>query len=250
MPFPCQRVSAVAKTADGDLLATPLRCKQWQCPTCAPINRRLLLKRLEPFKATTFLTLTCNPTLHTSSHAAFRTMSVSLNYLIKRLRRAFPAQPITYFLIWERTKAGWPHAHMLLNAPYIPQAMLSRMWTQLTGAPIVDIRAVRSQKDAQSYLTKYLTKSLSVPPHQKRYRSSRALLLPPAPSPLFLQFGRLSWTLTPQAGDPLAGYLQSLGWHVFTGPYGLLIGMLDPQHPPPLSFTPEPHPQEAAPWPA
>lgn len=119
------------------------------------------------------MTLTCNPARHESPEAGFQAMTTAVTRLFKRLRRRYPHSEIQYALVWETTKSGWPHAHMLLRAPFIPQARLSSIWADLTGAPIVDIRPVRTQGQAVAYVSKYLTKDPSVPFGFRRYRFSR-----------------------------------------------------------------------------
>lgn len=122
--------------------------------------------------ATTLLTLTCNLKRHPHVDDAFVQTSLAVNQLFKRIRRRWPHARVEYFLVWERTKRGWPHAHLLLQAPFIPQRWLSIVWEQLTGARVVDIRAVHSPQEVVSYVAKYLTKDPQAPAGMKRYRSS------------------------------------------------------------------------------
>lgn len=103
--------------------------------------------------------------------------------LVKRIKRQFPAAEFHYLLVWETTKRGWPHAHILARTSYLPQRALSRHWKHLTGAPVVDIRRVTDHRGPTHYLAKYLTKSLAAPAHLKRYRTSRHFW--PGPGGLF-----------------------------------------------------------------
>ncbi len=51
------------------------------------------------------------------------------------------------------------HLHVLIDAEYIPQHVLSAEWFAATGdSPIVDIRAVHSGEQAAKYLAKYAAK--------------------------------------------------------------------------------------------
>lgn len=122
-------------------------------------------------------------------------MSASVNYLFKRIRRKWPSRDTQYFLVWELTKAGWPHAHLLLRAPYIPQKWLARNWQDLTGAPIVDIRAIRHADHVAHYVAKYLAKDPQVPAGMKRYRHSRHFFSILAPADLIKGRKFSSWTL-------------------------------------------------------
>ena len=106
-------------------------------------------------------------------------MSLALNRLVKRLRRRYPAAPIQFIAVWERHRSGYPHLHLLARAPYIPQPVLSAMWRDLTGAPIVDIRPSSSSHGSARYIAKYLTKHPDVPAGMRHFRTSRRFWLTP-----------------------------------------------------------------------
>lgn len=56
------------------------------------------------------------------------------------------------------TGNGWhPHAHVLLDADYLPQQKLDKDWKKLTGG-MVDIRA-RTPQNALPYMLKYVGKA-------------------------------------------------------------------------------------------
>jgi len=169
----CGVWSVVATGDDGEVLVHPLACRSWNCPRCRQRNTRLLLRRLGSAKVTTFMTLTTNPAAHACVADSFRSTSKAVNVLFKRIRRKWPAAKVEYFLVWERTKKGWPHAHLLLRAPFIPQRWLSATWKELTGAPIVDIRPANTAGEIGAYLVKYLAKDPYVPAGMKRHRCSR-----------------------------------------------------------------------------
>lgn len=173
MAYTCKSLSVVGLRADGHMVTMPMYCRRWSCPDCGKHQRRRLKKRLVAGQPTTFLTLTTNPKAHPDPEEAFRQASVAINRLVKVLRRRYGATRIQYALVWEVTKRGYPHAHVLLRAPYLPQKLVSREWQRLSGANIVDIRAVRSQGEAAAYVSKYLTKDPATPYGAKRYRTSR-----------------------------------------------------------------------------
>lgn len=55
------------------------------------------------------------------------------------------------------------HLHAIIDGDYMPQAVLSDLWHTITGDSfIVDIRAVRSRKNAVAYIAAYVTKGSSV----------------------------------------------------------------------------------------
>lgn len=172
MALRCARWTVSQPREDGEIVV-PLRCKCWHCQDCHEINRRLVLRRLRDAEVSHLITLTCSRKAFSAPYQAFRHLSAAVPNLVKRLRRQFPAVTFQYLLVWETTRAGWPHAHLLARTSYLPQRALSRHWRELTGAPVVDIRRVSSASGATSYVAKYLTKTLSAPPGLKRLRTSR-----------------------------------------------------------------------------
>ena len=166
------------------------------------------------------MTLTCRPSAHQSVESAFVEMSTAVNKLFKRIRRVWPHAEIEYFLVWERTKAGWPHAHLLLRAPYVPQAWLSRHWEELTGARIVDIRRVHTAGQVVSYISKYLSKDPQAPQGMKRFRSSLRFF--PSVMPKSDPTGKLgiTWTLSRRSACELAREFSAAGYTVHIDPQG------------------------------
>ena len=188
----------------------PLYCRKWDCESCGKHHRRRLRRRLLAGEPNSFLTLTVNPALFESSEDAFRQASLAINRLFKVLRRRYPHAGIQYALVWERTKRGWPHAHILLKAPYLPQALLSREWRRLSGASIVDIRQIRTEGEAAAYVTKYLTKDPAVPFGFRRFRFSLAYAPAAARQRLSDLLGINTWT---RCAAPVTEALQSLNDH-------------------------------------
>jgi hypothetical protein len=224
MSAPCGTWSVVATTEDGELLALPLRCRSWSCAYCAPRLRRRLRARLSGAPSNTLITLTCRPALFATPEDAFRAMSAAVPVLIKRLRRRFRGQALEYFLVWELTRAGWPHLHMLFRGPYVPKTWLSEAWADLTGAYIVDLRYLHGADHAVNYVSKYLSKSLAVPFGCKRYRASHGYFdAPGSVSPLSL-YATLSWSRSPLSLADLAQLWFSQGYGVHYWQDGVLQG--------------------------
>lgn len=246
-PSLCGAWSVVGQTDDGVTIAHPLSCRSWLCSSCRKRNKRRLLWRLSTVKVTTLLTLTCRQRSHADPEAAFGTMTVAVNHLFKRIRRQWPGRSFEYFLVWERTKAGWPHAHLLLRAPYIPQRWLSKNWAVLTGATIVDIRSVNQPHHVASYLAKYLAKDPLCPAGFKRFRSSRKFFdgLVPAPPPGTQRVRH--WTLVHADTHSIALDLAAHGLTVREDSDGRVVGA-PPGHPSaPLFDSLSLHPEVTAP---
>lgn len=175
----CGLYSVQGDGDDGTAVIVPLRCRRWWCPSCGPFLRDRLVRRIASEDANALLTLTCNPRAYASPEEAFRGLSVAVNSLFKRIRRLVHPAPVEYFLVWELTKAGWPHAHVILRGPFVSQTWLSVAWSELSGAYIVDIRGIHQAQAAMAYVAKYLAKEPQVPQGMKRYRSSRGFFAHP-----------------------------------------------------------------------
>ena len=222
MSSTCGSWCAVGQTLDGDWIALPVPCNSWLCPNCAVKLKRALLKRLEGTTVHAFLTLTANPRAHATPDAAYAAMNAAIPHLFKRIRRFRPTPRTEYFLVWEWTARGWPHAHLLLRGPFLPQRWLSKQWRELTAAPIIDVRRVSTAEGAVNYLAKYLTKSLSVPEGHRRYRMSRRFLAPPVKCAAALRFGVIRWYLQAKTVYEFLADYRRLGFtaHLKEGFYG------------------------------
>lgn len=227
---PDARGFLVATSAD-EIYAVPAPCNRWDCPACGAYKRRTLYQRLKSHKGQRFMTLTCNPAAYTTPHAAYEAMSTAFSSLVKRIRRRYPARRFEYVLVWEQTKAGWPHLHVLLMGPWIEQRWLSRAWHQLVGAPIVDIRYVRQGVKTASYLSKYLTKALSAPRGFHRWRKSFAYFPTEKPESQSASSSAFSWRYMPTTSSAIENNLIPSHWHKATHYDGLITAHSPPHCP-------------------
>lgn len=125
------------------------------------------------------LTLTCDTKRYDSPEHAARRMSWALPKLIADMRRWAGDAPVEYLAVWERTRAGWPHLHVLLLAPYIPQRLVSQWWQRLTLSPVVFFTALGGSRSGARYVTKYLTKDPDPYGQGRALRASRGFLVEP-----------------------------------------------------------------------
>jgi len=170
-----------------------------------------------------------------SPQEAFQRMSIAVNSLFKRIRRRWPDADVQYFLAWETTRKGWPHAHLLLRAPFLPQRWLSAQWNELTNAPIVDIRQVQGASAAAAYIAKYLSKDFAAPPGFKRYRCSRhffgVLVNPFLPSHAPVS----GWVLKFVHPSIYLADLCSRGWYAVTDDLEVVVFYPPGAPPPPVA---------------
>ncbi len=135
---------------------TQVPCKQWACPYCSRRKIARLARLTKLAAPNRMLTLTVDPGLWENPRAAFDGTRRQVPELIRRLRKDFGE--IEYLRATELTKNGWPHYHLLIRSGFLPHKVVQRIWAELTGAIIVDLRQVKQTFSAYTYLVKYLSK--------------------------------------------------------------------------------------------
>lgn len=148
-----------------------LRCNQWQCPYCGQRRAFQLAIRCEQAEPTKFITLTIQPKFFQTPREAYDQTRRKVSDFAKVLRLG--GRTFEYLKVLEATKKGWPHYHLIARTPYVPQKLLSVEWAKLTGAPIVDVRAVKKKEGVFKYVLKYLCKQAYIPWTNRRVSWSR-----------------------------------------------------------------------------
>lgn len=159
---------------------SPSRCHRWACSECGPKKARLLAARIVASSARRFITLTCPYSPTDTADVQLDHISRAWRAVWKRIKRQQGPRARGYVRIVELTQRGTPHLHIAADCAYISQRQLSKWWLEVSGAPIVDIRAVKSQNGLARYLAKYLTKAHEVISHRRKWSQSSGML-PPAP---------------------------------------------------------------------
>jgi len=175
--------------------ARPLYCRSWRCDVCQPRRRSQLMAKCASGEPVRFLTLTVNPKVGESPYDRLRKLSGAWNVVVKRLRRLFPAKEVEYLAIVEATKAGEPHLHILLRAPFIPQGTLSEWMGELLDSPIVDIRKIRNMREVIRYVAKYVTKAPAQFGTAKRYWCSTGYSLGADTNEQTADFAGTRWSI-------------------------------------------------------
>jgi len=192
--------------------AVTLWCRSWACDDCSTIRARQLVELAQSGKPTKFLTLTVNPETGSSPEDRARLLVDAWRALVRRICKRQGIKHFAYFCVFEATKAGEPHLHILARMPYVDQAWLSAQMAALIEAPIMDIRAVKSVRHVAYYLAKYVGKD----PHHfgtcKRYWTTRDWRVehpvPEAPDPIWTTVWYVSkWPLA-----VLAAGWKAKGW--------------------------------------
>ena len=163
----------LVKQSQGVTTAEPLKCRCWTCDYCQPIRLRQLKGMARAGAPDTFLTLTVNPaTGHTAAERA-RDLAKAWRLIRKRAMRRYGYKAIPFLAVFEKTKRGEPHLHILMRVKWLDQRWVSDVMRELIGAPIVDIRRVHSAKQAAAYVAKYVGKDPVTFAGCKRYWRSQ-----------------------------------------------------------------------------
>lgn len=168
----CSGWSLVKHETKG-ITAITLWCRSWSCPDCLPHRLKQLKEMAAAGNPTTFLTLTVNPQHGQNAEMRARELADAFKLLMKRMRRKFVKTREEYLAVFEETKRGEPHLHVLMRAPYVPQRWISETMAELISAPIVDIRKVHGKRQVAIYIAKYVGKGPKAFGTLKRYWTSQ-----------------------------------------------------------------------------
>lgn len=155
-----------AKLPDGKLVKiTPAKCKSYSCPICGKKKVLDLMEKLKHVDLAKyrFFTLTLkNKKTFSDTEKNFLRIAKCFNKLNLALRKKPQFKGLEYFRVIEIGKDGMVHIHGIWNK-YVPGAMLSQMWLQITkDSFVVKVERIKNKKDAVQYLYKYLTKTAAV----------------------------------------------------------------------------------------
>ncbi len=134
----------------------PMRCKSWDCPHCGPRKRLEWIHKFMNANPDREITLTCPKDKWPDPQDAAWHMKKAFVKLVQRIRRKYG--PFEYGLVWELTKAGTPHLHILSRGSYIPQKWLKLQWQDLGIGFIIHISSVKNAGLHAAHLCKYLAK--------------------------------------------------------------------------------------------
>jgi hypothetical protein len=168
----CQCQTAV-KGNGKEFIAVTLKCRAWTCPDCAPGRRNQLIAYAIDGRPNKFLTLTSKRQDGLSPITAARDLARAWRLVRLRLLRHYKLDALPFVAVFEKTKLGWPHLHILLRSRFLDQRLISTWMQELTGAPIVHIEALDDPKKAVRYCAKYISKDSEKFGTCKRYWSSR-----------------------------------------------------------------------------
>jgi hypothetical protein len=149
---------SLVKTGEGWGVAIPLYCRSWACETCRPRRQQQLMALARSGNPQRFITLTVSRAIAGTAGERAKKLADAWRKVAKRVARTFPGPKMQYLAVFEATKLGSPHLHILQRGPFIPQRWLSAQMAELLKSRIVDIRRVNSASQAARYVAKYIGK--------------------------------------------------------------------------------------------
>jgi len=139
------------------VIIVPMFCKSWTCPTCSKRLATQWRAKIHAAHPERFITLTWDTRNSSNRFTALRVMRKQFPRLVRLIRQKFKI--FEYVMIWEFTKQGFPHIHLVQKGAYIPQKWLSKTWARLGCGSIVYIRDCSKAQSINRYITKYLVKN-------------------------------------------------------------------------------------------
>jgi hypothetical protein len=106
----------------------------------------------------TFITLSSNPNWLSSPEERAANLVKAWRTIRRRACKKYGYRSIPFLAVFEATKRGEPHLHILARCRWIDQKWLSDQWTQETGAWNVWVERVTTDDHAHGYCAKYLGK--------------------------------------------------------------------------------------------
>lgn len=172
----CSEWALVKRTQPG-LTVTPLRCKCWTCDQCRPARTARLIAEAKAGQPNTMITLTSRRVEGWSPHVAAQRLSHAWRQVRREYVKEHGKGSLAFLVVFEATKLGWPHLHIVARCKWIDQKWLSRRMGALIGSPYVWVNRIDGIERVAAYIAKYIGKN----PHRfigtKRYWRSQDYLL-------------------------------------------------------------------------
>lgn len=137
----------------------PLLCRSWGCDFCRPARKKTVCRQAAAGDPLIFVTLTVNPSWGDSPEMRARMLVEGWRTFVTKGKPWHGYDQIPYFVVFEATKRGEPHLHILCRVPWIDQPLLSAFMAFWMDAPIVWIDKVTSRRNASRYVSKYIGKA-------------------------------------------------------------------------------------------
>ena len=170
----------LVKRKDPGLAVIPLRCKTWHCDECRPRRTKRLVYEAKSGQPNLFITLTSRRRPGGSPAAAARALARAWRQVRSEYIKAHGKGSLAFLTVFEETRHGWPHLHIVARGKWVDQGWLSKRMGALIASPIVWVKAINGLGQVAAYISKYIAKNPQRFAGTKRYWRSLDFLLPVA----------------------------------------------------------------------
>lgn len=188
----------------------PLRCRCWHCPECHGARTARLCAEAKQGQPNIFITLTSRRRRDWTADYAARRLAWAWRVIRAEYLREHGPHSLPFLCVFEKTKKGWPHLHIVGRCKWLDQKWLSSRMNALTGSPIVDVRRVSGTGKVANYITKYIGKDPSRFKGTKRYWRSQDYLDPSPDEDAAPIIPYFYWEVVDEPWRVLAARLQDL----------------------------------------
>lgn len=171
---------ALVKHETDRVTIIPMRCKCWTCDECRPGRKARLIAEAKAGKPNLFITLTTRRTPRGCPHAAARALVKAFRIVRREYIKKHGKGSLPFLTVFEATKRGWPHLHMVARCKWLDQRWLSKRLGELIGAPIVEVTRIKGMSQVADYIAKYIGKNPQRFHGTKRYWRSLDWMFPTA----------------------------------------------------------------------
>ncbi len=154
----CSEWSLVKQEFPG-LTVMPLRCGCWSCDECEGPRRARLIREAKSGLPTLFITLTSRRRKDRTPSWAAQELVRAWRLIRRQYVRKHGPGSLPFLAVFEETKRGWPHLHIVARCKWLDQKWLSAQMLRLHDSPIVDVRRVDGLGKVAHYITKYIGKN-------------------------------------------------------------------------------------------
>ena len=208
------RDQCIVKTEDGSHDIHPLKCKCWSCPDCRPDRTKRLCYEARRGKPDLFVTLTSKNVPGADPSAAARKMVWAWRIIRAEFMKANGLASLPFLAVFEETKRGWPHVHIVARCKWLDQKWLAKRMGELTGSSICWVERLTSTRKIAHYVTKYIGKNPQRFTGTKRYWRSLDYLTPDPEQEEKQPSTNQRWERIDCSWVAMAGFFEAAGFQV------------------------------------
>lgn len=195
----------------------PLRCRCWHCEECRPLRTYQLVQEAKQGEPNLFITLTSRRRASLTADQAARLLAHAWRKVRAAYLREHGKSSLPFLAVFERTKKGWPHIHIVARCRWLDQKWLSRQMNELIGSPVVDVRRVHGKSKIEAYIAKYIGKNPERFKFCKRYWRSRDYLTVPTAWKKIIKAMALRWEIDKRPWKQVLQNYEGFGYEIDLG---------------------------------